>query len=81
MAMADRLVTNAGDGVLMRVYEVARETIVSMRSINPATGETLETFAPFSDEQIDAALDAARGAFASWRDTSFAERGLAVFVR
>jgi acyl-CoA reductase-like NAD-dependent aldehyde dehydrogenase len=57
-----------------------------MRSINPATGETLETFAPFSDEQIDAALDASRGAFASWRDTSFAERGahlraVAVYLR
>ena len=48
---------------------------MSIQSINPATGETLEMFASFSKEQIDEALDAARHAYDGWRETSFAARG------
>jgi succinate-semialdehyde dehydrogenase/glutarate-semialdehyde dehydrogenase len=48
---------------------------MSIQSINPATGETLETFAPFSKEQVDEALDTTRRACDGWRDTSFAARG------
>ena len=47
---------------------------MSMQSINPATGEVLETFELFSPAQIDEALNAAHTAFQSWRETSFAER-------
>ena len=47
---------------------------MSIQSINPATGETLETFESFDKQQVDAALDTARSAYKSWRDTSFAER-------
>ncbi|HLJ81490.1 MAG TPA: aldehyde dehydrogenase family protein, partial [Ktedonobacterales bacterium] len=47
---------------------------MSIQSINPATGETLETFSSFSKEQIDDTLDAARRAYEGWRETSFAAR-------
>lgn len=47
---------------------------MSIQSVNPTTGEVLETFELFSPAQIDEALDAARSAFKSWRETSFAER-------
>ena len=43
-------------------------------SVNPATGETLKTFDPLSDEEVEARLDRAAQAFASYRLTSFTER-------
>jgi acyl-CoA reductase-like NAD-dependent aldehyde dehydrogenase len=46
-----------------------------IQSINPATEEVLNTFQPYTDAQIDEALNEARATFLSWRDTSFAERG------
>ena len=59
---------------------------MSIQSINPATGEVLETFELFNSSQIDEALGAAHSAFRSWRETSFAERGdlfrkLAAYLR
>jgi succinate-semialdehyde dehydrogenase/glutarate-semialdehyde dehydrogenase len=59
---------------------------MSIQSINPATGEVLETFELFSPMQIDEALGAAHTAFKSWRETDFAERStlfqrLAVYLR
>src|ERR1700730_1907840 len=53
---------------------------VSIQSINPATGEVIETFEPFSEAQINEALDQARNTFREWRETTFAERG-ALFHR
>lgn len=53
---------------------------MSIQSINPAIGEVLETFEPFSPTQIDEALSAAHSAFRSWRETSFAERS-SLFLR
>ncbi len=47
---------------------------MTIQSINPATGEVLETFELYSQEQIDEALDQARQAFLSWRTTTFAQR-------
>lgn len=43
-------------------------------SINPATGETIETFTPHAEREVDAVLARADAHFASWRTTSFAER-------
>ncbi len=43
-------------------------------TVNPATGEVLETFEPLSDEQIDRKLQLATDAFRAYRKTSFAER-------
>jgi succinate-semialdehyde dehydrogenase/glutarate-semialdehyde dehydrogenase len=43
-------------------------------TVNPATGETLETFAPHSAKDVEAVLDRAAAAFAVHRLTSFEER-------
>ena len=48
---------------------------MTFQSINPATGEVIETFDASSREQVSEALDQARSAFLSWRSTTFAERG------
>ena len=47
---------------------------MSIQTINPTTEEVLETFEPYSQEQIDEALDQAYQAFLQWRITPFAER-------
>jgi acyl-CoA reductase-like NAD-dependent aldehyde dehydrogenase len=47
---------------------------MSIQTINPTTGEPLESFEPFSQQQINQALDEARQAFLGWRAASFAER-------
>ena len=51
---------------------------MSIASINPATGEVIETFEPFTGEQIDETLTRARRAYREWRTTSFAERSALV---
>jgi succinate-semialdehyde dehydrogenase/glutarate-semialdehyde dehydrogenase len=43
-------------------------------SVNPATGETLRTFEPLSDQQVDAALARADAAWRSYRHTALADR-------
>ncbi len=48
---------------------------MSIQTIQPATGEVLETFEPYSAAQIHEILDEARNAFTRWRETTFAERG------
>ena len=47
---------------------------MGIQSINPATGEVLETFELYSQQQIDEALEQARQAFLQWRTTTFAQR-------
>ena len=51
---------------------------MSIQSINPATGEVIETFEPFTQEQIDQALDRAQETFRQWRTTSYDERAALV---
>ncbi|HEY8166751.1 MAG TPA: NAD-dependent succinate-semialdehyde dehydrogenase [Gemmatimonadaceae bacterium] len=51
---------------------------MTIATINPATGETLETFTPLTDLEIDAALGRAVQCFASWRRSTFAERSIAM---
>ena len=46
----------------------------NVASINPASGETIETFTPNGKAAIDAALARAEARFASWRLTSFSVR-------
>jgi succinate-semialdehyde dehydrogenase/glutarate-semialdehyde dehydrogenase len=48
---------------------------MAIQSINPATEEVLAEFAPFTDAQVDAALQQAHDAFLRWRKLSFTERG------
>src|SRR5579883_3520810 len=43
-------------------------------SINPATGETLRTFDPLTDSEIDACLARAEATYRSYRRTSQADR-------
>ena len=43
-------------------------------SINPATGETLRTFEPVDESQVDQAIARAAAAFETYRHTSFSDR-------
>ena len=43
-------------------------------TINPATGETVKTFAPLSEAELDAKLALAAASFQTFRGTTFAER-------
>jgi succinate-semialdehyde dehydrogenase / glutarate-semialdehyde dehydrogenase len=47
---------------------------VGLASVNPATGEVVETFESHSDKEVDARLHRAGEAFASYRWSGFAER-------
>jgi len=47
---------------------------MSIATINPATGETLRTFAPLTPGEIEARLDCAASAYRRHRRTSFADR-------
>jgi acyl-CoA reductase-like NAD-dependent aldehyde dehydrogenase len=47
---------------------------MSIQTINPTTEEVLETFEPYSQEQINEAMDQAHQAFLHWREITFAER-------
>ena len=44
-------------------------------SVNPATGEVVETFESHTDKEVEERLQRAADTFASYRWTSFAERG------
>jgi len=48
--------------------------IMSIASINPATGKTVRTFEPFSTARVNEFLDRSVAAFRRHRRTSFAER-------
>jgi len=47
---------------------------MGIATINPATGEVLKTFEPYSDAQVDERLERAHNAFVHYRKTSFAKR-------
>src|SRR4051812_38379417 len=47
---------------------------VMIASINPASGETLRTFAPLSDRDLDHRLSRAEEAYRIYRKTSYADR-------
>ncbi|HKX02565.1 MAG TPA: NAD-dependent succinate-semialdehyde dehydrogenase [Methylomirabilota bacterium] len=47
---------------------------MSIQSVNPATGEVLETLEPTSPAQIDTILARAHAAFTEWRGEPFARR-------
>src|SRR3989442_12265197 len=47
---------------------------MSIQSVNPATGETLETFEETSAHELERILAAARAAFHEWRAVPFATR-------
>ncbi|MDQ2855938.1 MAG: NAD-dependent succinate-semialdehyde dehydrogenase [Acidobacteriota bacterium] len=47
---------------------------MSIATINPTTGETIKTFEPLTEQQIDAKLELSAKTFRSYRLSSFAER-------
>src|SRR6266481_6776489 len=47
---------------------------MAIASINPATGETLQSFESLNQEQLDAKIELAHAVFHSYRRTSLAER-------
>jgi succinate-semialdehyde dehydrogenase/glutarate-semialdehyde dehydrogenase len=51
---------------------------MAYKSVNPYDGTTLETFAEFSDKQLETSLAAAETCFQAWRHTTFAERAVIV---
>jgi succinate-semialdehyde dehydrogenase / glutarate-semialdehyde dehydrogenase len=52
----------------------AKEAIVAIASVNPATGVTVQTFEEMGDAEVDRRLAAAATAHASYRLTTFDER-------
>jgi succinate-semialdehyde dehydrogenase / glutarate-semialdehyde dehydrogenase len=54
-----------------RKIEDAHKTI---RTVNPATGKALETYAVMTDAEMDEVVEATHAAFDSWRRTSMDER-------
>ena len=48
---------------------------MTIRSIDPATGEEFARFDEMDVDAVKAAVDAAEAAFRDWRDVSFEERG------
>src|SRR5439155_10616172 len=56
------------------VFCYQRRNMMSIQTINPTSGEVLETFEPFNREQINEALDDVRQGFLFWRTNTFAER-------
>ncbi len=47
---------------------------MTLESVNPATGETIATYEPLSDDDCRELLEAVHTAFLEWRRTSFEER-------
>lgn len=47
---------------------------MSIQTINPATGEVLNSYQEISNDQVDRVIGNAHRAFISWRETSFPER-------
>ena len=47
---------------------------MSIQSINPATGQVLETFKETSAAEVERALATAHRAFLAWRDVPFSTR-------
>jgi succinate-semialdehyde dehydrogenase/glutarate-semialdehyde dehydrogenase len=47
---------------------------MAIATINPATGETLKTFTPLDDAEIETKLALAQSTFKSYRQTTFAQR-------
>src|SRR6266536_999473 len=55
-------------------FVINGRSMMSIQTINPTSGEVLETFEPYNREQINEALDDVRQGFLFWRTNTFAER-------
>src|SRR5687768_11534404 len=57
-----------------RCATIEERTIMAMHAINPATGETLNTYDEITPSEVARRIERAHEAFLDWRQTSFAER-------
>ena len=53
---------------------MGQEDVMSVQSVNPATGEVLETIEEMSKTQIEQAVARAHAAFLEWRTRPFPDR-------
>ena len=44
---------------------------MTLRSVNPATGNTLQSFVEMTEDKVNAIVESVHGAFNGWRKTSF----------
>lgn len=51
---------------------------MSYQSVNPYSGESLNSFDEFTDHQLEAGIASAASCFETWRTLTFSERGLIV---
>src|SRR6185436_14694408 len=58
------------------VMEPKRGEVMSIQSINPATGEVVETFEETPPQGLERILSTAHATFIEWRQTSFGTRAL-----
>ncbi|MBV9832098.1 MAG: aldehyde dehydrogenase family protein, partial [Marmoricola sp.] len=56
----------------------ATTTSPPYRTVNPATGEVVETFEAATDAEVESALAAVHAAYATWRDVPITERAKVV---
>ncbi|RAU81729.1 NAD-dependent succinate-semialdehyde dehydrogenase [Pontibacter arcticus] len=47
---------------------------MAIATLNPATGEVIKTFTPYTAEEVAQKIEAAQKAFGSWKKTSFTDR-------
>jgi succinate-semialdehyde dehydrogenase/glutarate-semialdehyde dehydrogenase len=50
--------------------------MMSIKAINPASGETIEEYSEMAPQEIAAVVESAHGAFVTWRMTSFEQRAV-----
>ena len=47
---------------------------MTLKSVNPATGNTLQTFVEMTEDEVNAIVESVHGSFNGWRKTSFSFR-------
>ena len=52
----------------MKEKEKSRRIIMTMEVINPATGETIKTYATLTEAEVKQEIQASHEAFLSWRN-------------
>ena len=47
---------------------------MTLRSVNPATGNSLQSFVEMTEDEVNAIVESVHGAYRVWRETSFTFR-------
>src|SRR5256884_1993427 len=81
-ALAVRGITPRNDTVMLcdgdHLDRIGAARVMTVASINPTTGDTLETFAETTPAQLERVLDQALVAYQSWRRCSYGQRAQAM---